>query len=111
MFANLASVCSARNNVCKFLPTVPSLALLYQSLISSPSPPPLLPLSSPSGSLPSPPPPFVQVSLSELKEALQNLLLERSERASQLEDMKRVTEAAKRERVLAIDEKDKLLSK
>ena len=76
-----------------------------------PSPPPLLPLSSPSGSLPSPPPPFVQVSLSELKEALQNLLLERSERASQLEDMKRVTEAAKRERVLAIDEKDKLLSK
>ena len=53
----------------------------------------------------------VQVSLPELKEAIQNLLAERSERLSQLEDMKRVTEAAKRERVLAIDEKDKLLSK
>ena len=53
----------------------------------------------------------MQVSLPELKEAIQNLLAERSERLSQLEDMKRVTEAAKRERVLAIDEKDKLLSK
>ena len=53
----------------------------------------------------------VQVSLSELKEAMQNLLMECNERTSQLEDMKRVTEAAKRERVLAIDEKDKLLSK
>ena len=52
-----------------------------------------------------------QVSLQELKEAMQNLLSERNERLSQLEDAKRVTEAAKRERVLAIDEKDKLLSK
>lgn len=53
----------------------------------------------------------VQVTLPELKEAIQTFLAEKSERLSQLEDMKRVTEAAKRERVLAIDEKDKLLSK
>ena len=52
-----------------------------------------------------------QVSLSELKEAVQELIGERNDLLSQLEDLKRVTEAAKRERVLAIDEKDKLLSK
>ena len=53
----------------------------------------------------------VQVTLPELKEAVQNLLGERSDLLSQVDDMRRVTEAAKRERVLAIDEKDKLLSK
>ena len=42
---------------------------------------------------------------------MQGLVGERNELLSQLEDLKRVTEAAKRERVLAIDEKDKLLSK
>ena len=74
------------------------------SLSPSLPPPSLSFLLTPCLSLP-------QVSWSELKEALQNLLIERNEHMSQLEDMKRVTEAAKRERVLAIDEKDKLLSK
>lgn len=51
------------------------------------------------------------MTLPELKDAVQGLVGERNELLSQLEDLKRVTEAAKRERVLAIDEKDKLLSK
>ena len=46
---------------------------------------------------------------SELKEAIEKLVLERDNLASQVDDLKQVTEAAKRERVLAIDEKDHLL--
>lgn len=47
--------------------------------------------------------------ISELKEAIEKLVLERDNLASQVDDLKQVTEAAKRERVLAIDEKDHLL--
>ena len=46
---------------------------------------------------------------SELKEAVEKLVLERDQLASEVDDLKQVTEAAKRERVLAIDEKDHLL--
>jgi hypothetical protein len=47
--------------------------------------------------------------ISELKEVIEKLVLERDNLASQVDDLKQVTEAAKRERVLAIDEKDHLL--
>ena len=45
----------------------------------------------------------------ELKESIEKLVLERDHLASQVDDLKQITEAAKRERVLAIDEKDHLL--
>ena len=45
----------------------------------------------------------------ELKEAIEKLLLERDHLMSQVDDLKQVAEASKRERVLAIDEKDQLL--
>ncbi len=63
-------------------------------------------------SLTLPPSPFSltpQVTIPELKEAVQKVVRERNQIASQVEDYKQITEAAKRERVLAIDEKDKLL--
>ena len=47
--------------------------------------------------------------VSELKEAVEKLILEKEHLASQVDDLKQVAEAAKRERVLAIDEKDHLL--
>lgn len=50
-----------------------------------------------------------QVTIPELRDAIQQIVRERNELLSELEDLKHVTEAAKRERVLAIDEKDKLL--
>ena len=49
------------------------------------------------------------ISIPELKEAIEKLVLERDNLFSQVDDLKQVAEAAKRERVLAIDEKDHLL--
>ena len=52
---------------------------------------------------------FFSYFIPELKEVIEKLVLERDNLASQVDDLKQVTEAAKRERVLAIDEKDHLL--
>ena len=52
---------------------------------------------------------FFSHFIPELKEVIEKLVLERDNLASQVDDLKQVTEAAKRERVLAIDEKDHLL--
>ena len=48
-------------------------------------------------------------SASEVKELVLQVLKDRSELLSHVEDLHRITEAAKRERVLAIEEKDQLL--
>ena len=48
-------------------------------------------------------------SVMELRELVLQVLKNRSELLSHVEDLHRVTEAAKRERVLAIEEKDQLL--
>lgn len=47
--------------------------------------------------------------MSELEEAVQNLVREREQRAAEAEELHRVVEAARRERVMAIDERDKML--
>ena len=52
---------------------------------------------------------YMTYFIPELKEAIEKLVSERDSLLSQLDDLKQVTEAAKRERVLAIDEKDHLL--
>ena len=58
------------------------------------------------------PHPHTQVtvpSVSEIKELILHVVKDRSQLLSHVEDLHRVTEAAKRERVLAIEEKDQLL--
>lgn len=54
-------------------------------------------------------PPSPQVTIPELHEAIQMVVKERDDLLSRVDDFHRITEAAKRERILAIDEKDKLL--
>ena len=56
-----------------------------------------------------PPSSPTQVSLAEVQEGVAGLVREREAEAQRLDELRQVTEAAKRERVLAIDEKDKLL--
>ena len=48
-------------------------------------------------------------SVSEIKELILHVVKDRSELLSHVEDLHRITEAAKRERILAIEEKDQLL--
>lgn len=53
--------------------------------------------------------PVPQVTMLELQASIEGLLREQDSLLSQVDDWKQITEAAKRERVLAIDEKDQLL--
>ena len=74
-----------------------------------PFPPSLLPFLPPLSLSFLPLHPSIQVTIPELKDAIQQVVGERNDLLSQIEDLKQITEVAKRERVLAIDEKDKLL--
>lgn len=47
--------------------------------------------------------------MSELEEAVLRLARERDQLAAEAEELQRVVEAARRERVMAIDERDKML--
>ena len=49
------------------------------------------------------------VTFPELKEAIVKVVEDRDQLAMELDDYRQITEAAKRERVLAIEEKDVLL--